>query len=96
LQDYLDRSRDANVPWSRAQVFSTRIRRNIKLAECPSFGKSIFAYAPGCHGAQDYQDLAREVLGQTQIFAARVRIDETGQADVVSAQTSLDHPARAV
>ena len=91
LQDYLDRSRDTNVPWSHARVFAARIRRNIKLAECPSFGKSIFAYAPDCHGAQDYQNLAREVLGEPQIFAARVRVDETGQTQVLSgAKTEPD------
>jgi chromosome partitioning protein len=40
----------------------SRIRRNIKLAECPSFGRSIFAYAPTSHGAEDYARLAHEVL----------------------------------
>src|SRR3954466_5188428 len=43
LQEYFDRSRGTNTPWSKAQVFNTRIRRNVKLAECPSFGQSIFA-----------------------------------------------------
>src|SRR5262249_30583676 len=38
LQEYLDRSRGTAVPWSKARIFGTRIRRNIKLAECPSFG----------------------------------------------------------
>jgi chromosome partitioning protein len=85
LQDYLDKSRGTNLPWSQARIFATRIRRNIKLAECPSFGKSIFAYAPACHGAQDYQDLAREVLAESQVFAARICVDETGQARVLSA-----------
>ena len=89
LQNYLEKSRSANVPWSTARVFATRIRRNIKLAECPSFGKSIFAYAPACHGAQDYQDLAREVLGEPQIFSARVSMDETGQVRVVSEEQSI-------
>src|SRR5437660_6548114 len=64
LQEYLDKSRGTQAPWSKARLFSTRIRRNIKLAECPSFGKSIFAYAPGCHGAEDYQALAGEVPGR--------------------------------
>lgn len=43
------------------RVFRTRIRSNVKLAEAPSHGKSIFAYAPGCAGAQDYAALAEEV-----------------------------------
>src|SRR5207248_3674919 len=38
LREYLDKSRGSAVPWSAAQIFNTRIRRNIKLAECPSFG----------------------------------------------------------
>jgi chromosome partitioning protein len=51
------------VPWANARVFGTKIRRNIKLAECPSFGKSVFAYAPKSPGAADYAALAAEVLG---------------------------------
>jgi chromosome partitioning protein len=32
------------------------------LAEAPSFGKSIFHYAPSSNGAEDYQQLAAEVV----------------------------------
>src|ERR1700704_2272605 len=64
LQDYLDKSRNTNAPWAKARIFATRVRRNIKLAECPSFGQSIFGYAPTCNGAEDYALLAREVLGE--------------------------------
>ena len=64
LQEYLDRGRAGNAPWAKARIFGTRVRRNIKLAECPSFGQSIFQYAPGCHGAADYAALAQEVLGE--------------------------------
>jgi chromosome partitioning protein len=49
--------------WGAARCFQTRIRRNIRLAEAPSFGQSIFQYAPKSHGAEDYHDLAHEVLG---------------------------------
>src|SRR5438552_11693817 len=87
LEEYLEKSRGTQAPWAKARIFSTRIRRNIKLAECPSFGQSIFAYAPTCHGAQDYMALAREVLGSNPVvMAARVRIDERGQAGVVDLQ----------
>ena len=55
-------ARQASSPWSEAHTFQTRIRRNIRLAEAPSFGKSILAYAPGSNGAEDYQQLAREIL----------------------------------
>ncbi len=62
LTAFLDRGRGTNVPWAKARVFETKIRRNIKLAECPSFGKSIFGYAPKSPGALDYAALAEEVL----------------------------------
>jgi chromosome partitioning protein len=62
LSSHIERSRGLNVPWAQARLFDTRIRRNIKLAECPSYGQSIFAYAPNCPGAQDYSALAQEVL----------------------------------
>jgi len=85
LQEYLDKSRNTNVPWAKARIFNTRIRRNIKLAECPSFGQSIFRYAPSCNGAEDYASLAREVLGdKSTVLAARVEMDERGQASVIS------------
>jgi len=87
LQNYLDKSRGSTVPWAKAQIFKTQIRRNIKLAECPSFGQSIFAYAPTCNGAQDYMGLAQEVLAESQIvLAARLAVDDRGQARVVSAR----------
>lgn len=63
LKTFLDKSRNAPVPWADARVFDTRIRRNVKLAECPSHGKSIFRYAPNCPGATDYAALANEVAG---------------------------------
>ncbi|GAC1472855.1 MAG: AAA family ATPase [Isosphaeraceae bacterium] len=51
-------------PWSDARLFRTRIRRNIRLAECPSFGQSIFQYSPTSRGAEDYASLAAEVQGR--------------------------------
>src|SRR3954452_2632639 len=85
LQDYLDRSRHSNAPWAKARIFATRIRRNIKLAECPSHGRSLFRYAPHCNGAEDYAALAREVLGEAPaVLSARVELDERGQATVLS------------
>ena len=45
-----------------ARVFASRIRRNIRLAEAPSFEQSIFQYAPHSAGASDYAALAAEVL----------------------------------
>lgn len=61
LKGFLDRS-DPDTPWSNTRIFETRIRRNIKLAEAPGFGQSVFDYAPKCPGSQDYGALAEEVM----------------------------------
>jgi chromosome partitioning protein len=44
-------------------LLQTVIRRNVKLAEAPSHGKTIFEYDAESRGAADYMALAREVLG---------------------------------
>ncbi|HWA98672.1 MAG TPA: AAA family ATPase [Pirellulales bacterium] len=63
VDDFFSKSRtNGHKPWSGAQPFHTRIRRNIRLAESPSFGQSIFQYAPDSNGADDYRQLAAEVL----------------------------------
>jgi chromosome partitioning protein len=55
-------SSDPQAPWANARIFNSRIRRNIKLAEAPSFGQSIFDYAPTSAGAIDYGTLVDEVI----------------------------------
>ena len=60
LTSFLEQA-DPSAPWAAAKIFNSRIRRNIKLAEAPSFGQSVFKYAPKCPGSQDYAALAAEV-----------------------------------
>jgi chromosome partitioning protein len=67
LTSFLSASKLANVPWSAARVFDSKVRRNVKLAESPSFGKTIFEYAPKSSGAEDYASLAREVSGVIEV-----------------------------
>jgi len=43
-------------------VFESRIPRNVKLSESPSFGKPVLLYDVASAGAQAYLQLAREVL----------------------------------
>ena len=64
LEGYFEGRRKHQAPWSDATVFKTRIRRNIRLAECPSFGQSIFQYAATSRGAADYASLAGEIQGR--------------------------------
>ncbi len=49
------------------KVFQTPVRTNVRLAESPSFGQTIFEYAPDSNGAKDYQRLGREVLGHPPV-----------------------------
>jgi chromosome partitioning protein len=62
VEAFFQAARTQRTSWSGARTFQTRIRRNIRLAEAPSFGQSIFQYAPGSNGAEDYRQLAREIL----------------------------------
>lgn len=62
LERFIESARGQDVPWADVVIFNTRIRRNIKLAEAPSYGLDIFRYAHDSHGAQDYAALADEVL----------------------------------
>jgi chromosome partitioning protein len=44
------------------KVFATLIPRNVRLAEAPSFGKSIFQYEPSSLAAFAYRALGEEIL----------------------------------
>ncbi len=44
------------------QVLATPIREVAALAECPSFGKTIFEYSANSHGAVDYAALAEDLV----------------------------------
>lgn len=49
-----------------AQVFSTVIPRNVRLAEAPSHGKPIMFYDIHSRGAESYIQLAKEVISNGQ------------------------------
>jgi chromosome partitioning protein len=44
------------------EVFKTKIRDNIALAEAPAQGVDIFRYNPKSHGGEDYLALCKEIL----------------------------------
>ncbi|MCJ8166658.1 AAA family ATPase [Pontibacter sp. E15-1] len=46
------------------KIFDSQIRLNVKLAEAPSFGRSILDYDASSNGAKDYRALAAEYLGE--------------------------------
>ncbi len=45
-------------------VYQTKIPRNVRLSEAPSFGKPILLYDVDCVGARSYLDLAQEVIAK--------------------------------
>jgi chromosome partitioning protein len=64
LEEFFRQASERRSPWSQARLLATRVRRNIRLAEAPSFGQSIFQYAPDSHGAEDYRQLTAEIIEQ--------------------------------
>lgn len=44
------------------KVFSTKIFRNVKIGEAPSYGKPIIIYDPSSMGALNYLELGKEFL----------------------------------
>ncbi len=67
LEEFFVAAREQDVPWRNCKLLSPPIRRNIKLAEAPSFGQTIFDYAPRCAGAADYRKMAKRLIHQWMI-----------------------------
>ncbi len=66
IEQFLNKARGTNCPWAQAQILPVYIRRNIKLAEAPSYGKTIFEYEQNCHGSEDYRKVAEIIHAQFQ------------------------------
>jgi len=49
------------------KIFNSIIPRSVKLAEAPSYGRSILHYDPKSRGANAYESLAQEVIGLEKI-----------------------------
>ena len=50
-------------------VFASMIPRSVRLSEAPSFGQSIFEYAPDSSGADAYRCFAKEVIERFNLGA---------------------------
>ena len=85
LMTFLNES-PSDAPWYGAKVFDSRIRRNIRLAEAPSFGQSIFEYAAKSPGSVDYGLLIKEVVAAEHFVEAHAETEE-------STVTTDEHPA---
>jgi chromosome partitioning protein len=95
LEGFFTEAAEAGVAWSQAKVYRPAIRRNIKLAESPSFGMTIFEYEPTCAGANDYRDLAGAFIAEEPIW--RQRVDNAHAADQPDAASAVEpKPAAAL
>ncbi len=74
-------------------VFDTVIHNTIALAEAPSAGVSIGAYAPESRGAADYKALADEIAGPE--FRREARLPKEVAAMVEEVETALEVPVLA-
>ncbi len=71
LDAFFEGARDTDAPWRSARVLRPPIRRNIKLAEAPSFGQTVFEYAPTAPGAADYRALAQGLIREWDALRSR-------------------------
>ena len=49
------------------KLFKTIVRRNVRLSESPSYGKPVYLYDVTSTGAQDYLELAKELISHGEI-----------------------------
>ena len=63
----------------KEKVFSTMIPRNIKLAEAPSFGKSVITYDEKSKGARAYLSLAKELV--ENIFEKKENLEKNSKIE---------------
>ncbi|MDH4241302.1 MAG: AAA family ATPase [Phycisphaerae bacterium] len=89
IEHFLESARGTNCAWAQAQILPTFIRRNIKLAEAPSYGQTIFEYERNCHGAEDYTKVAESIHSQGQTTPQIDRqADDTKAAEEQDMQTA--------
>ncbi|UCG48235.1 MAG: AAA family ATPase [Phycisphaerales bacterium] len=70
IEQFLEGARGTQCAWAEARILPTCIRRNIKLAEAPSYGKTIFEYERNCHGAEDYRKVAEFIYPEGEPVVA--------------------------
>lgn len=104
IEEFLHNARGTNCAWADARILPTFIRRNIKLAEAPSYGKTIFEYEQNCHGAEDYKEVAEYIRKGSRSHAenrvqthkpAHIPIREAPKAPAPVAMTRRPAPPNA-
>ncbi len=87
LDAFFEQSRGGGEPWANARVYRPAVRRNVKLAEAPSFGKTIIEYAPWCPGGLDYKQLAQTLVSEWDLL-------QGGKGEVAKAEPAKPAAAK--
>jgi chromosome partitioning protein len=77
----------------REQVFETVVPRSVRLAEAPSFGKTIFGYDGHSAGAQSYLALADELL-QRRSREPSGQVRTNPESTIQGAEGRIEEPER--
>jgi chromosome partitioning protein len=97
IEQFLKNAEGTNSPWSEAKILPVHIRRNIKLAEAPSYGKTIFEYEQNCHGAEDYKKVAELIHAQFHPTAPAETIQPVAISEMQEEPTAaFEAPPQAV
>lgn len=90
IEQFVRNARGTGSAWANAIVLPTFIRRNIKLAEAPSYGKTIFEYEQNCNGAEDYRKVAQYIHVQSQAPAEAYPPEPAEAAEIQIASEPLE------
>lgn len=77
IKEFLENARGTDCAWSDTNIIPVHIRRNIKLAEAPGYGQTVFEYEPDCNGAKDYTQVADYLLSQYNLKEPRIETDSS-------------------
>lgn len=91
IEEFLAGSRNTDCAWSGAELIPVQVRRNVKLAEAPSYGQTIFEYEPKCNGALDYMQVADYFIGRLkpQTPKPQTAIEEIVTEDINSIEKTV-------
>lgn len=93
IDNFLNNARQQDTPWSDAVILPIHVRRNIKLAEAPSYGKTIFEYEPDCNGAHDYKQIAEYIHTKMKTsFAADMPDPAVSHIEEIAEQSQIEVP----
>jgi chromosome partitioning protein len=75
-------------------VFQSVVRKNVRLAEAPGFGRPIVTYDPDSYGSEDYRSLALEVLAMAGEDVDIALTDECTPPLPAAARSGQQHPLK--